>query len=251
MTDKPLAGKTALITGSARNIGRAIALHLAERGANIVVNAATDQDAADAVAEEVRTLGVKSVACIADITDGAAVADMFARAGADIGDVDILVLNASARGQVPFLEMTHEQYKRVIDISFDGAFYRAQACIPSMQKKKWGRIVSLGGIAWHVGTANRVHSLMSKAGLAAFTRGLATEFAGDGINVNCVSPGFIETVRPASAGALPSTNVSAPISRLGTVDEIASMVTYLCLPESGYITGQVMHVNGGMYMAGC
>jgi 3-oxoacyl-[acyl-carrier protein] reductase len=250
MTEQLLAGKVALVTGSARNIGRTTALQLADAGAAIIVNAVSDQAAADDVVKEIKSKGGNAIACLADVTDPVAVKAMVERAKAELGGVDILVLNASSRGQVPFLEMTHDQWRHVIDITLDGAFFCAQACIPSMQEKGWGRIVTLGGISWHIGTPNRVHNLVSKSGLAGLTRGLAVEFAGDGITVNCVSPGFIDTVRPASAGARPDRKINAPIAREGTVDEIASMVKYLCLPESAYITGQIMHVNGGMYLGG-
>lgn len=250
MNDKPLSGKTALVTGSARNIGRAIAHHLAKEGANIVVNAVSDPDAASKVVTEIRDLGADAIACMANVTDKPAVDQMFADATEAFGSVDMLVLNASSRGQVPFLEMTYEQWRNVIDISLDGAFYCSQAALPMMQKSGWGRIVTIGGISWHVGTSTRVHNLVSKSGLAGFTRGLAVEFAEDGITVNCVSPGFIDTVRPASAGARPNRKVDAPVPRMGTVDEIASMVRYLCMPESAYVTGQIMHVNGGMYLGG-
>lgn len=250
MTDKPLAGKTALVTGASRNIGRGIAHHLAQEGANIVVNGVSDPDAANKVVEEVKAMGVGAIACMANVTDKTAVNQMFANAADAFGGVDILVLNASSRGQVPFLEMTHEEWRNVIDITLDGAFHCAQAALPMMQKNGWGRIVTLGGISWHVGTSTRVHNLVSKSGLAGFTRGLAVEFAEDGITVNCVSPGFIDTVRPASAGARPNREIDAPVPRLGTVDEIAAMVKYLCSPEAGYTTGQIMHVNGGMYLGG-
>lgn len=250
MTDKPLAGKTALVTGAARNIGRGIAHHLAKEGANIVVNAVSDPDAANQVVKEIKDFGVDAIVCMANVTDKAAVDQMFADAVDAFSGVDILVLNASSRGQVPFLEMTHEQWRNVIDITLDGAFYCSQAALPMMQKNGWGRIVTLGGISWHIGTSTRVHNLVSKSGLAGFTRGLAVEFAEDGITVNCVSPGFIDTVRPASAGALPDRKINAPVARKGTVDEIASMVRYLCSPDSGYVTGQIMHVNGGMYLGG-
>ena len=250
MSEQPLAGKVALVTGSARNIGRAIAHQLADQGADIVVNAVSDADAANAVVKEIEAKGRKAIACMANVTDVAAVNAMVKRAQDELGGVDILVINASSRGQVPFLEMTHKQWRDVIDISLDGAFFCAQACLPLMQEKGWGRIVTIGGISWHVGTNTRVHNLVSKAGLAGFTRGLAVEFAGDGITVNCVSPGFIDTVRPGSAGVRPPLKNNPPIARMGTSDEIASMVRFLCLPESGYTTGQIMHVNGGMYLGG-
>jgi 3-oxoacyl-[acyl-carrier protein] reductase len=250
MSDQKLAGKVALVTGSARNIGRAIAHQLADEGASIVVNAVSDQDAADTVVSEIKAKGGNAIACLTNVTDVDAVNAMVARAKDELGGMDILVLNASSRGQVPFLEMTHAQWRNVLDITLDGAFFCAQACLPSMKEAGWGRIVTLGGISWHVGTSTRVHNLVSKSGLAGFTRGLAVEFAADGVTVNCVSPGFIDTVRPASAGVRPDHKINAPIDRMGTSDEIASMVRHLCLPESAYVTGQIMHVNGGLYLGG-
>jgi 3-oxoacyl-[acyl-carrier protein] reductase len=250
MSEQKLAGKVALITGSARNIGRAIAHRLADDGADIVINAVSDQDAADTVVAEIKAKGRNAIACLANVTDADAVKAMAQRARDELGGIDILVLNASARGQVPFLDMTFEQFHDVVDISIDGAFHLSQACIPMMKEKGWGRIVTIGGVSWHVGTPTRVHNLVSKAGLTGFTRGLAVEFATDGITANSVSPGFIDTVRPASAGKLPNRPVKAPVERMGTSDEVASMVHYLCLPESAYVTGQTMHVNGGMYLGG-
>lgn len=250
MTDQPLAGKVALVTGGARNIGRATALRLADMGADVVVNAVSDEAAAIAVAEEIRAKGRRALHCVADIADEAAVKEMFDKAAAALGTVDILILNASARGQIPYLEMSYEAFRRVIDISVDGAFHCTQACLPGMLDKGWGRIVMLEGIGWHIGLKGRVHSLISKSALAGFSRGLAAEYSAAGVTVNCVSPGYTETARPASAGTLPETSIAAMIPRKGTPDEVASMVCYLCLPEAGYVTGQIMHVNGGMFLGG-
>jgi len=253
MTDNnpgSLDGKTALVTGSARNIGRATALALAADGANIVVNAVQDQDAADGVVREITGAGGQAISFLCDVTDSGAVKDMNAAAAETFGGVDILICNASSRGQNPFLEMTHEEWRRVIDISLDGSFFLAQAAVPHMVEKGWGRIVTLGGISWHIGTPRRVHNLVAKAGLVGFTRGLAVEMAESGITVNCVSPGFIDTERPASAGVRPPLKVHPPVDRMGEPKEIASMVRYLCQPEAAYITGQTLHVNGGMYLGG-
>jgi len=247
MNTKPLAGRTALVTGAARNIGRATALRLAASGANVVVNSVQDRDAAHGVADEIAAAGGKAIVAMADVTDRDAVFAMAEAARAAFGGVDILIANASARGQVPFLEMEYGQWRRVIDISLDGTFHLAQAVLPMMLERGWGRIVTLGGISWHVGLRNRVNNLVAKSGLTGLTRGLAAEFSGRGITVNMVSPGMIETVRPASAGALPPRDSPPPVGRLGTVGEIASAVHFLCLPEQGYTTGQILHVNGGMY----
>jgi len=250
MDQKLLTGKTALVTGSARNIGRATALRLAASGANVVVNAVQDRAAAESVRDEIEANGGQAIVVLADVSDGDAVAAM-AEAGRNaFGAIDILVCNASARGQKPFLEMDYAAWRRVIDISIDGTFHLAQAVLPMMVERRWGRVVTLGGIAWHVGFKNRVNNLVAKSGLTGLTRGLAAEFGDRGITVNMVSPGAVETVRPASAGVLPPMETPPPVPRLATVDEVASAVHFLCLPEQGYVTGQIIHVNGGMFYGG-
>ena len=142
MSEQKLAGKVALVTGSARNIGRAIAHHLADDGADIVVNGVSDKDAVDTVVKEIQDKGRNAIGCMFDVTDADAVKAAAKRAKDELGGIDILVVNASARGQVPFLEMTFEQFHDVVDISIDGTFHLAQACIPTMQEKGWGRIVT-------------------------------------------------------------------------------------------------------------
>ena len=253
MTDKengPLHGKVAIVTGSARNIGRAIAIALGADGANVVVNAVRDKEAAEEVAREVTAAGGKGVVHVCDITKRKAAQKMVETAINEFGSVDILVCNASVRGQKPFTEMGYEEWRRVIDVSLDGSFFLAQASVLSMIERGWGRIVTLGGISWHIGTPGRVHNLVAKSGLVGFTRGLAVEMAEHNITVNCVSPGFINTERPESAGKRPPLKVHPPVDRMGETEEIASMVRYLCQPEAAYITGQTLHVNGGMYLGG-
>ena len=253
MTDKnsgSLDGKVAIVTGAARNIGRATALALATDGAAIVVNAVHDQDAADRVAGEITGGGGRAISFLCDITDPKAVKKMDAAAIEAFGSVDILICNASSRGLKAFTEMTYKEWRRVIDISLDGSFFLAQSAVLHMIEKGWGRIVTLGGISWHIGTPGRVHNLVAKSGLVGFTRGLAMEMAEHNITVNCVSPGFIDTERPASAGVRPPLKIPPPVARMGTTDEIAAMVRFLCQPEAAYITGQTIHVNGGMYLGG-
>jgi 3-oxoacyl-[acyl-carrier protein] reductase len=247
-TKGSMDGKVALVTGSARNIGRATALALAADGASVVINALQDEEAAEKVIWEITANGGTAISCLCDVSDRKAVDKMVDKTVDELGGVDILVLNASQRGQKPFTQMSHDEWRNVIDISLDGAFFLAQACVLHMIEKGWGRIVTLGGISWHIGTPGRVHNLVAKSGLVGFTRGLAVEMAEHNITVNCVSPGFIDTERPASAGKRPALKVSPPIDRMGTTDEIASMVRYLCQPEAAYITGQTLHVNGGMYL---
>ncbi len=245
---KALEGQVAIITGAARNIGKTTALRLAADGAAIVVNAVQDRKAAEAVVDEIRAAGGQAIAHIANVTDEAAVNGMVEAAVEGFGRIDILISNASIRGQVPVTEMTLEQWRAVLAVPLDGAFLCAKACIPHMEKAGGGRIITLGGISAYIATANRAHLLAAKAGLVGLTRGLAVELAPMGITCNVVSPGHIDTVRPASAGERPPMKNPPPVNRFGKPEEIASMIHYLCQPEAAYITGQTLHVNGGMYM---
>lgn len=248
MTTTPLAGKTALVTGASRNIGRAIALQLSDAGCNVVVNTLKDAQAAEAVAGEIRARGGNAIVSVCDIVDAGAVQRMVGAARETFGGIDIMIANASARGQIDFLEMDHATFRRVVDISIDGTFHLAQATLPGMIEKGWGRIVTVGGISWHAGFKRRAHNLTAKSGLTGLTRALAVEFADRGITANMVAPGFVDTVRPASAGTLPERPSLPPVPRSATVDEIAASVVFLCMPAQAYMTGQVLHVNGGAYL---
>ena len=246
--NSPLDGKVAIVTGSARNIGKATAMRLAEYGASVVVNALQDSAAADAVAHEIFEAGGKAVAHIADVTTEDGAQGLIDTAVNAFGNVDILVSNASIRAQKPFHQLSLEEWRRTLSVPLDGAFLCARAAVPHMMKQKWGRIITLGGISAHIGTRNRAHVLASKAGLVGFTRGMAVELGDYNITCNVVAPGQIDTERPASAGERPPLKIKPPINRFGEVNEIASMIHYLCLPEASYITGQIMHVNGGLYL---
>lgn len=246
--DRPLAGQTALLTGAVRRNGRAMALALAGQGANIVINAKRSIDEANLVVAAVEALGVRAMAHLADVTDANAVQAMFAAAEASIGPVDILVNNAANRAQTPFLDMSLEDWKAFTSIVLDGAFLCSQGALPGMVARGYGRIINIGGVSAHVGTADRAHVVTAKAGLVGLTRALATEFASAGVTVNCVAPGLIGGERPASAGSLPPGLASRVlVGREGTFDEVASTVLHLCMPNSAFITGQTIHVNGGMY----
>jgi 3-oxoacyl-[acyl-carrier protein] reductase len=248
LQEQPLAGKTALVTGASRNIGRAIALTLAGAGADVVVNTLQDRQAARDVATEIEAMGRRSLVQVANIVDRQAVNMMVNEAAAALGPIDILVCNASSRGQVGFLELDYETWRRVIDISLDGTFHCAQATLPGMIAKGWGRIITLGGISWHAGTKRRAHNLAGKAGLTGLTRALAVEFGERGITANMIAPGAVATVRPASAGTRPAGTNLPPVPREAHVDEIASAALFLALPAQGYLTGQIIHVNGGAYL---
>ncbi len=248
MTDKTLSGHTALVTGASRNIGRAIALGFAEAGANVVVNSLQDRGAAEAVADEIKAKGGQAIVAVADIVDPDQVRAMVEAGRQAFGKVDIMVANASMRGQIDFLDMDHATFRRVVDISIDGTFHLAQATLPMMIEAGWGRIVTIGGISWHTGFKRRAHNLTGKSGLTGLTRALAVEFADRGITANVVAPGLVDTVRPASAGTRPARANQPLVGRAATVEEIASAVLFLCQPMQASMTGQVLHVNGGDHL---
>ncbi len=246
-----LAGKVALVTGAGRNIGRAIALRLAQDGAAVVVNGRADAAAVEAVAAEIVAAGGAALPILADVTDAAAVARMAAAAAARLGGVDILVANAGLRRQTPFLEMTLGEWREILSVALDGAFLLARTIAPQMVARGGGSIIGLSGISTHVGTPERAHVSASKAGLEGLMRALAVELAPHGIRCNSVAPGTVDTARGASAGPLPpsrGTAGAAPLGRKATVEEIAEVVRLLAGPEGGYITGQTIHVNGGAFL---
>jgi len=242
-----LAGKVALITGGARNIGRSISRELAAGGAKIAVN--TRGSAADgkSTVEEIRGSGGDAELFLADIADGAACKTMVANVLKRFGRIDFLVLNASIRTERPFLELSFEEWNTPLAITLNGAFYLTQACVPSMLENGGGAIVTLGGTQSLNGAPRRVHGSVAKAGLLGFTRGIAREYAGKGIRANMIAPGQMDTERPAGR-TVPATADHIPMKRKGAPDEIATTVRFLCGPGASYITGQTLYVNGGLFM---
>jgi 3-oxoacyl-[acyl-carrier protein] reductase len=246
-----LAGKVALVTGGARNIGRAIALALAGGGAAVMVNAHTSRDAVQETVAAICGAGGRAGWHMADVTDAGAVAAMVEAAVAQFGRLDMLVNNAAIRAETPFAEMKLEDWRRVLSTVLDGAFLCAQACLPHLRRARGGSIVNIGGLTAHQGARGRAHVVAAKAGLAGMTRALAHDLAPDGITVNCVVPGTIETLRglPGAPERPAHRQGPPPLGRRGTPDEVAAAVRFLCGPGSRYITGQSLHVNGGGYMA--
>jgi 3-oxoacyl-[acyl-carrier protein] reductase len=247
---KALQGKVALVTGGVRRIGRAIALALAEEGCAVAINARSSREEAEAAAADVAKLGVRSGVFLADITKEADVAAMIADVVASFGRLDILINNAAIRKDSTLEEMTYADWRSVLDIVLDGAFLCARAAIPHMRKAGGGTIVNIGGMTAHTGAADRAHVVTAKAGLVGLTKALAVEFAGDGITVNCVAPGKIGGKRSATSGAggkIPGSSHPL-VGREGTFEEVAAMVRTLCLPTGKFITGQTIHVNGGLYL---
>jgi 3-oxoacyl-[acyl-carrier protein] reductase len=248
--DKPLEGQVAIVTGGVRRIGKAIGLALAREGAAIVINARSSRDEAEAAAKEIEAIGGRALVHIADVTDEAAVADMVTKAVDRFGRVDILVNNAAIRREVPFTQMSLAEWREITSVILDGAFLGSRAVIPHMVRMKYGRIVNIGGVSAHTGAYNRAHVASAKSGLTGLTRALAVEFAEHGITANCVVPGKIGGKRSATSGH----SVSLPgggtplVGHDGAPEDVAEVVRTLCLPTGGFITGQTIHVNGGLFM---
>ena len=245
-----LSGKIALVTGAGKNIGRAIALTLARDGAAVVVNGRSDAVAVDEVVATIRAAGGTAMAAMADVADRDQARALAERVARELGGIDILVSNAGLRRQTAYLDISLAEWREIMSVALDGAFFLSQAAIPHMIARGGGAIIAMSGMSNHVGTPNRAHVSASKAALEGLMRSLAVEFGGQNIRANCIAPGAIDTVRGASAGVLPNTLTleGTPLGRRGTVDEIAGMVRLLAGPEGAYITGQTLHVNGGVYL---
>jgi len=246
MDDKPMQGQVALITGGVRRIGRATALALAAEGADVVLHARSSRAEAEAVAQEVTVLGRRAMVVLSDVTDEAGVEAMMAEVDKSFGRLDILVNNAAMRGEDPFLEMSFARWREITGTILDGAFLCSRAALRRMVPRNHGRIINMGGLSAHLGAPDRAHVIAAKAGLVGLTRALAMEFAGHGVTVNCVIPGKIGGKRSAGSG----TGIAGvpPVGREGVPEDVAEMIRLLCRPASGYITGQSLHVNGGLFL---
>ena len=246
----PLEGKTALITGAGKNIGRGIATRLAADGAAVVVNGRSDEAAVESVVRDIRERGGLAFPAMGDVSVPGAVTQVVGTALAETGRLDVVVANAGLRRKTAFLEMEFDEWREILAVALDGAFLLAKTAAPHMIERGSGAFVALSGISTHVGTPNRCHVSASKAGLEGFVRAIAKELAPHRITCNCVAPGAIDTQRGTSAGPRPSINTPSniPLGRMGSVDEIAATVSFLVGPGGAYITGQTIHVNGGAYL---
>ncbi len=244
-----LVGKVAIVTGAGRNIGRAIALTLAEGGASIVVNARSNRAEADAVAREIEAKGGKALVHIGDVADASAVQAMADAAVKHFGRLDILINNAALRREKPFAEMSYAEWREILDVTLDGAFLCTKACLPALRNSGGGSIVNIGGLSAHTGARNRAHVVTAKAGIVGFTRALAHDLASDGITVNCVVPGLIGTPRPKDRPEPAHHLIHQTIGGArGKPEDVAAAVRFLCGPGARYITGQAIHSNGGAYL---
>lgn len=244
-----LAGQIALITGASRGIGAAIALELGKQGA-IVIGTATSDKGATAISETLAAAGIQGEGMALDVNDAAQVEATLKAIGEKYGDVSVLVNNAGITRDTLLMRMKDEDWDAVISTNLTSVFRMSQAVLRPMMKARTGRIISISSVVGHMGNAGQTNYAAAKAGMTGFTKSLAAEVGSRGITVNCVAPGFIETDMTAELSEDITNKMLAriPVGRLGSVKEIAATVAFLASPNAAYITGETIHVNGGMLM---
>ena len=247
MTNGELQGKVAMVSGAGRGIGRAVALELARAGANVMLVARTESQLQEAV-EEVRALGVEAEYAVADVSRADEVERAVANAEKAWGHIDILVNNAGITRDTLLLRMKEEDWDAVQQVNLRSAFLCSKACIKGMMKRRSGRIISVSSVVGIAGNAGQCNYAASKAGIIGFTKSLARELASRGITVNAVAPGFIKTEMTEKLAADEAVLGKIPLGVAGTTGDVANAVRFLASPASGYITGQVINVDGGMAM---
>jgi 3-oxoacyl-[acyl-carrier protein] reductase len=242
------SGKTALVTGAGRGIGKAIALDLARNGANLVLVNRNPQSAEE-IRAQVEALGVQAWALQADIAQLTAAEALCSQALELAGSIEILVNNAGVTQDNLFMRMKPEQWESVIGVNLNGVFYMTRALIKAMVKQRYGRIVNIGSVVGSTGNAGQVNYSTTKAGLIGFSKSLAKELGGRNITVNTVAPGFIETDMTDELNEKQKEAIlqQVPLGRMGTPQEVAQAVRFLVSEQASYVTGTTLHVNGGMY----
>ena len=245
-----LEGRTALVTGASRGIGRAIALALAEEGADVAVNFVSSEGPAKEVAEQIRNMGRRAMLAQADVADYPDTFRMAQDILAEFGHLDILVNNAGIVSDKTFVKMDHASWRRVLAINLDGVFNCTKVLIDQMLRQKWGRVVNITSVIGQIGNFGQANYAASKAGVAAFTKSLAKELAAKGITVNCVAPGFTETemVDAIPEAAKARLLEQIPMRRFGKSEEVARSCVFLCSKDGDYITGAELSINGGLFM---
>lgn len=253
MNATPIDRPVALVTGAGRNIGREIALGLAAAGHAVVVNVRTSLDEGRAVVAEIEGHGGLAQLCVADVGDSASVGAMLDTVARSWGRLDVLVNNAAIRREAAVAELTVADWHATLRVVLDGAFFCTQAALPLLKASARAAVINIGGLTAHTGATDRVHVVTAKAGLVGMTRALAHDLADAGITVNCVAPGMIDTQRHSSSATLaPKHHASRQplLGRRGTAREVADAVCFLASDGARFITGQVLHVNGGTYLGG-
>ncbi len=244
----PLHGRTAFVTGSSRGIGRAIAVELGRWGADVVVHAQKNLDLAESTAAEIRALGRRSLALLADVRVKADLEAAADRVKAELGPVDILVNNVGTRQDGPFILMSEEKWDEVMNVNLRGTVYATKAFVRGMMARKWGRIVNIVSPTGIIGMAGQTNYGASKGAVIALTRSLAREMAPFGVLVNAVNPGFIHTELTADVSEETKRELLSPtiLKRQGEPEEVASVVAFLCSNFSSYMSGQIVNVDGGL-----
>lgn len=247
-----LKGKCAVITGSTRGIGKAIAIKYASLGCNIVINYRSEKDEVNAyeLSEEIGKLGVNTLIVKANVADFEEAKNLVEKAKEKFGKVDILVNNAGITKDNLILRMNESDFDSVINVNLKGSFNCSKAVIPIMLKQKHGKIINMASVVGVIGNPGQVNYCASKAGVIGMTKSLAKELGGKNINVNAIAPGFIDTDMTKVLSEDQKKNIlsQVPLKRLGLVSDIANVATFLASEDSDYITGQVIHVDGGMAM---
>jgi 3-oxoacyl-[acyl-carrier protein] reductase len=245
-----MRGRIALITGGTRGIGRAVAVKMASLGVDVALFYAGNAQAAEETLGEVRALGVRAAAYQCDVLDGEAVNKAVAEARGALGPFDILVNNAGITRDGLSMRMREDDFRRVVDVNLTGAFLVSKAVMPDFIKKRSGRIINISSVAGLMGNAGQANYSVAKAGMIGLTKTLARELAARNITVNAVAPGFIKTEMTGAMKeeVLAQALKAVPLNRIGEAEEIAEAVAFLAGDASGYITGQVLQVDGGMYM---
>lgn len=245
-----LEGKVALVTGASRGIGKAIALLLAENGADVAVNFAGSTAAAEAVAAEIEKMGRKAILVQGDVSQTEVCAEMVDKVVKELGRIDILVNNAGITRDTLLLRMKEEDWDAVLNTNLKGVFNCTKAVVKYMAKQRSGAIVNISSVVALMGNAGQANYAAAKAGILGFTRSVAKEMAARGIRVNAVTPGFIKTDMTSvlSEKVVAAMEASIPLARLGEPEDIAKAVLFLVSDNAAYITGQTLHVDGGMVM---
>lgn len=245
-----LSGKTAIVTGGSRGIGKAIALKLAEKGANIVVNYTSNSNMAEETVNEIKNMGREALAIKADVSNPDDVKNLVKEVEKSFSSIDILVNNAGITRDTLLIRMKDDDWDKVMNVNLKGTFLCTKLVGKKMMKQRSGRIVNITSVVGIIGNAGQANYSASKAGVIGFTKSTAKELSSRGINVNAVAPGFIQTemTEKLSEEVVDNYAKNIPLGKLGKPEDVANVVAFLCSQESAYLTGQVINVDGGMVM---